>query len=345
MSLISARNEKEWQSITRVLAEQGGGDFYYHPRWARLHERDGSAGAFHFQRGEDHFFVPLILESIPETDWRDGHSPYGYTGPLATTEDPGFLRAAWEAMAEELAEKRVIAVFIRFHPLLENHRFASGIPNLDVDALRPTVYRTLGDTEESLLASYKGNVRNKIRKAQKKGAEIFEASGKEGLLRFARIYQGFMRNIDANDMYRFDRDYFLELSRAFPEAVRIFLATLQAEDVGGILTLQGPRFAHVHLSAVTREARRMGVSNLLRHTAIAAYLGKKKAMHFGGGTSNDEKDPLLRFKMGFSRSTLTFRIGKFLVKAAAYASLVRDWEARNPERAPELESIFLRYRF
>src|SRR5207249_1304318 len=68
----------------------------------------------------------LHLTEIAGTGLRDASSPYGYGGPVSTTDAPGFLRSAWGAYGEWMREHRVVVEYIRFHPLLANERYYGG---------------------------------------------------------------------------------------------------------------------------------------------------------------------------------------------------------------------------
>ena len=115
-----------------------------------------------YREENDILYHPFHMAKIPGTPYRDIQSAYGYGGPVATSEDPGFLGRADCAFRKWCREKGIIAGFFRFHPLLRNWRFFQG----EVIRDRTTIWIDLRVPD--LLASYKPRHRTEIRAIQKK---------------------------------------------------------------------------------------------------------------------------------------------------------------------------------
>jgi len=81
---------------------------------------------FVFQDGGEVCYHSVHLSQAPGTELYDAQSHYGYGGPVASTPHEAFLSEAWSAYRTWYKERRVLAEFIRFHPLLENWRFYEG---------------------------------------------------------------------------------------------------------------------------------------------------------------------------------------------------------------------------
>src|SRR5262249_56742647 len=86
---------------------------------------DGEALAFVAERGGNVLFYPFLVRSIRAVGgeavaepWCDLESVYGYTGPLATTADEGFLADAWREFGSWGEGRRVVAGVVRFDPSL-----------------------------------------------------------------------------------------------------------------------------------------------------------------------------------------------------------------------------------
>ncbi len=346
MKLLGTQDRVGWESVLDRLASAGLGDIYFDAAYVSLYEGNGvEAQLFVFEEGPDTFCLPYLKRTLPENaaGRYDMETAYGYAGPLATTEDGGFLGRAWAGFRQHAAETGLFAGFLRFHPLLRTERFAPA-PFVGVEYVRDTVCLGLQQDEERIWQQYRSDTRTRIRKARKSGIEVEHLRGVDSLLVFGSLYRQAMTHIGADSFYRFDDEYFRAVDALPHGSYDLFLARRGEERVGGALTLSSSRFAHMHLSATLREARSLGVSHLLRHEAILHYRGKREMFHFGGGTTNDPRDSLLRFKAGFSPERCEFRIGKLILDVGVYRTMCEEWEVQHPDRAEAAKGIFLKYR-
>ena len=175
-----------------ALSRQPAKDVYFIPQYHRVHElnAEGSAHAFVASDRGQELFYPFMMRPIEAVaghslsqTWFDIESVYGYTGPLATTSDQGFLSAAWDCFDSWCRHSHVIAEFVRFNPIIDNFRF--------VDPSYVVVPRQ-GDrcgqselqSEEELWHSYSSRHRNMIRKAEKNGLECAEMPLADGIKPF-----------------------------------------------------------------------------------------------------------------------------------------------------------------
>src|SRR5579862_7965313 len=93
-------------------------DLYFEPEYACLYETaDTMAGCFVYQDGGDAYQLPLMWKRIERAaGFADLSTPYGYGGPMATTDDPQFIDAAQRAFCEEASERKAVAMVVKFHP-------------------------------------------------------------------------------------------------------------------------------------------------------------------------------------------------------------------------------------
>ena len=143
------------------------------------------------------FYHAFHLSQISDTDYYDIRSAYGYGGPLANTNDAAFLSRAWKFYTQWCAEKKVVAEFVRFHPLLENWKYYQGA----VWPERQTVWIDLLNQDRMNL--YDKRVRTSIRKAINQGLKITWLSGSDALSIFPNFYRTAMQDIITNDFYFF----------------------------------------------------------------------------------------------------------------------------------------------
>ncbi len=150
---------------------------------------------FIFQEGENCYYHGFHFSKIDGTPFNDIQSPYGYGGPISTTEDQGFLDKAWFEYQNWCQKNSVLVEFMRFHPVLENGRYYKG----ECVADRETVKVDL--TPSDLMEGYETRVRTAIRKAQKLGLTVEWLNKDSFLTVFKPIYEQAMKGIGASSFY------------------------------------------------------------------------------------------------------------------------------------------------
>jgi hypothetical protein len=285
-------------------------------------------------RGEAATLMHAVHEaSIPGEAARDWQSPYNYGGPLATVPDRAQLSAGWSAFAEVARQRRVIAEFVRFHPVLGNHQGYAGV----VQADRPVVLVNLNVTD--LLASYSGRARTAIRKALNNGLQVSWLSRHDAARLFPSFYRAEMHRIGANDFYFFPDSYFERLLAL--GCARVLAVQRDAQPLAMGVFLFARRIVEYHLSATSPAGRGVGATNLLVHGAAqAARENGSIGLYLGGGTDASPDNPLLVFKRSFGGAQLRFHFGSQVYAAAAYAEL----QGRLPELARRGRVLFYRER-
>lgn len=269
--------------------------------------------------------------AIPGEDACDWQSPYNYGGPLTAALDRARLSPGWVAFEEMARERRVIAEFIRFHPVLANHHGYPGVIRAD----RPVVLVNL--TVKNLLESYSGRARTAVRKAVRNGLQLIWVSSQQARAVFPSFYREEMRRIGANDSYLFPDCYFERLLAL--RSARVLAVQRDAELLAMGVFLFAPRIVEYHLSATSPAGRSVGATNLLVHGAAqaaqdAGFIG----LYLGGGTDGRLDNPLLQFKRSFGPAELQFHFGSQVYAKEAYAAL----QGRLPELARNGRVLFYR---
>ena len=278
---------------------------------------------FHvFTDGGAVFYHGYLTGPVPGTAFRDIETAYGYGGPVATSTDRDFLRAAWAEYGGICADTGVLAEFMRFHPMVDNARFHGAVASFNrqtvwVDLLRPNVSD-----------GFKSRARTAARKAEKAGVTIEWVDGPRFLETFPAMYDTHMKWIGASPAYFFPRAYHEALA-ALPDA-RLALAFLDGAAIAGSIFLIDGHLMEYHLSASNREGRDRSATNLI--LLAAAGLGWAegcRVLHLGGGNSDAPDDPLFFFKCGFSSGRADYRIAGTVHHREAYDALSRAWLAEN----------------
>jgi hypothetical protein len=309
----------------RVVERQPLADVFHLPEYHRaaVVNGEGTAYAYVAEDGDDVLLHPFLHRPI-EGGGTDIETVYGYSGPVATTEDPVFLERAWRDFDDWCATAGVVAEFVRFNPLSANERTMG--TRYDVRFARDSVVVDLAGTEAELWERYPPRQRNMVRRALAEQLTVEELSGGDGLQAFVSLYSETMARVGAGPRYAFSCDYFVALHDGLESGVRI-LAAKRGEDIAAaaLFLLYGDRM-HYHLAGNAIDQRRGGAGNLLLHEAICwgATHGYRR-LHLGGGLGSRPDDPLLRFKRGISALTVPAHVGGRVHDPEAYEELCAAW--------------------
>lgn len=337
--MIGSDRPGEWQAA----AERAGAhDVYYRLAYHELYGYTGRRPlGYAYEDGGEALFHPFLLCPIERVGDRlvperlvDISTVYGYTGPVATTDSPDFLREAWRGFDAWCREAGVVSEFIRFNPLLRAERFAA--PDSKVQLNRATVLVRLDGGEAGLLAGYDPAHRKKVRKAARKGVVCREADLAEGLPAFVRIYEETMREQNAPPFYFFPPAYYEGLRSRLRDATRLFFADHGGRPVAAALMLAHGDTLYSHLSGSLAASKHLSANNLLFHEILVWGLARGyRRLHLGGGRTSRPEDPLLRFKRNFSNVLLPFHIGERVFDRERYDALCAAWiDQAAGERAP-----------
>ncbi len=323
------------QSWNALLEEFPAGtvDVYYREEYARLYTDERvQAKAFVRIDGGEVYLVPFLTHPnlFLGGERFDVSTPYGYGGPVSTTNDPRFIADSARAFSATMREMGGVAGFVRCHPLLDTHERLGGGWSVRFD--RATVGGSLDCPAEEIWEHHldsKG--RNRIRRAEKAGVEFVADENLEYLDSFMAIYHHAMDLVGASSFYYFDRDYFSAIKEGLGDEACLMCGFLDGELVAGMLFLCDDTYAHAHLSGSRIEHRDVAPNNLVLHRALLHARERGcKMFHVGGGSSTRADDSLLRFKGRFSRDRYSFHIAGATFDAPAYARAVESWAVGSP---------------
>ena len=234
---------------------------------------------------EDALF-PVVLRN----GGREVTNPYGYGGALAVDEEAGRRFYAW--YGDWCRENGIATSFVRFHPLLRNHRYAD--PPFDVEPVAGSVsWRLEGELFQGMHAHH----RRVVRKAQRLGIEVSVTEAPGDLEPFVRLYVQTMDRNEAASFYYFPSEYWRGLEG------RDWVVLLEGGDAA-ILCFATPPWLHYQFGATADDARGTGASHLLMLSA--ALWGQERGFeqfHLGAGLRGGG-GPLLEWKRRFAPGDL-----------------------------------------
>ena len=285
-------------------------------------------------------FWPYLVRQIPGSAGkdciRDITTPYGYGGPIlcARTEDKEELarsiREFLDRFRAYMQSCRSVSGFIRFHPLLRSWELLK--EEIPCEYLNDVVVMDLTPDPDSLWDHMRKGHRYNIKKTLQEGAtvSVTEHPTDEDIDTFLGLYYERMNRNKAQPKYYFTRefirDHFSLLHAALVQVAR------DGRVIGSSIFLIGSSVAHYHLSGSAGDIRGLYPSE----AALWGFIGWARergvtCLNLGGGRGAN--DTLFQFKLGFSRMTAPFYVGKLVFDRPAYERLTA-------ELAPGLASGF-----
>lgn len=344
--LLTLENKAEWKNfLQRIPAEKR--DIYFAPEYYSLYQNygDGQACCFVFEKDGDIVMYPFLRNPITplgyklDKEYYDIQGAYGYNGIIASNYNPNLIETFWESFDRWCQENSIVAEFSRFHPLLNNQKLAS--PKMKTLFSRHTVALDLTD-DDIWMHQISSKNRNMIRKAEKEGVTIVESDDYET---FRKLYNGTMSDLHAEDFYFFPPEYYSEYKQTFKDESLLCLAIYDDKVIAGSMFMYSDDYAHYHLSARDREYSRYAANNLILWYGIQKAKERGcKWLHFGGGTTGEDDDSLLKFKKGFSLTLCEFWIGKRVHNQIVYDSIVAQWQEKYPQSFESNKIKLLGYR-
>jgi hypothetical protein len=345
--LITKRDSGLWREL---VYRSGCPDVYFLPEYVGFFERwdDVEACLFFYKERTNMLLYPFLRRALPRlgkatkgsANYCDVSTAYGYGGPLVTiaTEDPGFVDRARRSVEQLFEDIGVVSEFIRFHPLLENHKVWRTVPST---FNRNTVAIDLTLSTEEFWEGMKSNTRRKIRQSLERNLELDISRSPNVFAQFWRLYEATMERVHADRAYRFTLEYVLNFGETMGE--NAVVCTIQQRDrpaAAGIFLHSGP-FLHYHLGGSDAELLRMRPND--RMFFEMARWGKAnlaRAFHLGGGYRSN--DSLFDFKAGFSKDVLDFCVGRVVHDSHMYDALTKARLSKG--EAPPAPGFFPAYR-
>lgn len=324
-------------------------DVYFTPEYYSLYQNygDGEAQCFVFEKEGNIALYPFLKNPITslgyelDKEYYDIQGAYGYNGLIASTDKAEFIAEFWKEFDVWCQDNDIVAEFMRFHPLLKNYKLGEGHFKLIHD--RNTVYLDLFQTEEEIFQGFEKSTRKHILKAEKT-IEIRPAERtEENVEVFNRIYRENMEHVHSIPYLFFSLEHFRNMFQQ--DNIEFFIAYQGDTPIACYSGLVSPMYYGNYLRASLTEYNKTGVNTLMYWSMIkSAKAHGCHYVHFGGGTSGDPENSLLKYKMNFSQTLSEFWIGKKVHNQAVYDQIVAQWKEKYPESYEAHRVMLLGYR-
>ncbi|HTL99098.1 MAG TPA: peptidoglycan bridge formation glycyltransferase FemA/FemB family protein, partial [Holophagaceae bacterium] len=253
----------------------------------------------------------------------DASSAYGYPGPIAScSEAPN---ATWRGALQDhfrkaLSDAGIVAAFIRHESRAADIWLVDGLG--ETLEAGPTVMLDLAGSDEDRAARLGQKHRYEVRRAERDGLRVVEASEDEDYEAFAGLYGATMERLGATAYYRFPLDYFFKLRDALGDHLRLlFTVDASGERLAGALFFLTPGIVQYHLSG--RKAGPEATFAMRPLLDAGAKLGAGQGarwMHLGGGLGG-RQDGLFAFKASVTGGRSRFLTTRWIVDPAGYAAI------------------------
>lgn len=311
------------------------------PAYSRLYHNlgDGDPYLFLYEDGHGRCVAYVFLKRPIKTlhyinmdtfkdEYYDIITPYGYGGPLYDKADEQLIRGFRKEFEEFCRDENIVSEFIRFHPLLENHRYLDELMNVEYD--RDTVFVDLNQTEKEIYRQYHHNHQRNIRKAREYENLEFRAfrgqDATEQAESFYEIYTETMDRVGASPYHYFSLEYVTDLLSGLNGGAMIGATIYEGEMISAALCMYKGGFMHYHLGCSKADYFHLG-TNVYQFHNIALWAKEQEISTFYLGGGHVGRDSLFRFKQKFSPDgILPFYIGKKIHRPQSYNDLVENWK-------------------
>lgn len=325
-------------------------DPYYQKDYHQCYLHEGEE-VFDFEEreGSDFFLFRSIKRPIRtvgnqkiEGPWFDLESVYGFGGYITNSSSSAFVQKALYKLKEKCLSENVVAHFMRFHPLnsfpIEFEDFLS-FKTVNRKVIFVDVHER---SYEEVRTDYSSSLKRNINKAERMGLEAKELNPSEKVREeFMSLYYSTMERKEADQMYFFSKDYFFRLFKT--EKLKVYATFFQDTLISMILALDsGEGEVYYHLGATHGDFYSYNPNPFILDQIVQqVQRSGGKFLFLGGGNSDDEADPLFRFKKKFSKEQQEFYIGGSIFHAEKFKEL----KSLAKELKPDLPPLFLSYRF
>ncbi|CEP50679.1 spore coat polysaccharide biosynthesis protein [[Clostridium] sordellii] len=310
-------------------------DIYFTKEYGKIYEenKEGRLETYIYESETGkvvYRFLKRKIEMSNEKELFDIITPYGYGGPFLLNYEEKNLDRLVKEFREDFEvycyKNNIVSEFVRFHPLLENHKGMELY--MDIESPRSTICMEL-KSKDYIWNNLSPKCKNQIRKAVKNGVKIEVGTMDKDLEEFIVMYKNTMMKNSAEKYYYFNKEFFINTKKYLKGDISIFNATYKGEIILSSLIMTYKDYVHYHLTGSKKEFLNLGANNLLLYEISLWAMNKGcKYFHLGGGYSGDE-DSLFKFKKGFSKSIKgykNFYIGKKINLPNEYEKLVKIYE-------------------
>jgi hypothetical protein len=316
-------DQKEWSEI---LSRSLFYDFY-HTKSYNVLENDGESLLFVASIENNFIAYPLILRKIPNTNYFDCTSVYGYCGPISNLQYLEISEALKlyfkDSLMEYFEQNNIVSCFSRLHPVFENENILDNFGK--TIGLNKTIAINLTIPIEEQRRKYRKSNKYEINKLKKENYVVEIAKAPQEIDAFVDIYTETMERVKATENYFFDKDYFHSFLNNPCFASKLFLAKKEGEVIAGAIFTITNKIMQYHLAGTKLEyIRKTPMKLILDEARLLGNELNLDYLHLGGGVGGSDDDSLYKFKAGFSDLNFSYKVWQFISNQEVYDQLVEQ---------------------
>lgn len=318
--ILEILEKEEW---TNILHEIGQYDCYHTFEYHAISKQMNEVPKLLVYRSNKTLIaLPILMRPIPNTEFFDCTSVYGYPGPIfnKATYEEDFI-VFQQCLESYFLSKKVISVFSRLNPFIENQE--NTLQTLGyIEELGDVVNIDLTkdiDLQRQLFSKTTKRYLNKSRRI----CYTKKSQSEEDILTFIDLYYENMDRVNAKKSYYFDKEYFLKMIQSKEFKTEIIYAVLQETDeiISAAMMMKTNNIVQYHISGTRNDYLHLTpIRLLLDEIRIEGTQENYKYFNLGGGLGS-EHDSLFNFKASFSKDYKKFKVWKYIVDENLYDEL------------------------
>jgi len=323
--IITLSRSEEWKAYVKRSKNY---DFYHTYTYHSLDET-GVPFLFVYEEEGDFIAFPLVKRDIPETDFFDCSSVYGYSGPISnknfTSLEEGFINKFKIAFLSFLHKEKIISIFTRLHPYFNQQVILKKFGGIHENGKIVSLDLTIPIEEQR--SKYQNRVLRQVKQMNRKGYYVKEANNLDAIRTFNSMYTAAMLRLEASKTYLFTEEYFSRLLHSQEIDARLLFVYNEVDvPICGAIVVFTNHIIQAHLLATDADYYSESPAKLL--TDEITLLGRKLGMKYynlGGGLGYKE-DSLFNWKLAFSKQTFNFYSWRYVVNRSMYNKLLFEFD-------------------
>ena len=319
-STLKLKEKEEWNNTLKKVDDY---DFYHTWDYNNISFNNGEGDPILcvYERNSDIIIFPILKRTIDIDGVKNAYdftSVYGYAGPLSSQNISEDVIVNFSTEFKKYCvQNNIISGFSRLHPLFEQEKLLTSLG--DIVHNSKTVTIDLRQTLEEQRKHYRKSNKSEINQLRKKAAIIWSDKSIEDIRTFIEIYNANMNRVNAKEYYFFNENYYTSFLNGTGYDAQLLFVEIEGVKVAGAIFVFSGNTIQYHLAGTHEDFLRVApIKLLLDEIRLHGTENKYHHLHLGGGTSRGEEDPLFKFKRGFSKVFVDFKIFKSVFDQEKY---------------------------
>lgn len=315
MSFEVIRDSKHWTKLVSRFEH----DLYHTWGFHSLSHmnNEGVPVLFSLEYDSNTIVFTLLERDVPDENYKDLTSVYGYPGPLFSVDDTQTQNLLLNKLFEKVAELGYVSLFSRMHPTINKNVIEHSTTLGDI------VYFDFKDNIDDIYAAMRKVHRRDIGKLKKSelSLKIHHQVSSEHINEFKHIYDLTMNKLNADDYYYFDQGFYEKMFASTDFQASLYTIYSEDKAIASAIMIRTGIFGEYHLSGTLPEFYREHPMKLILGCAMEEMHSMGLKYFILGGGVGSTRDSLFDFKYGFSRRCAPFSIIKKVFDQITYEKL------------------------